>query len=377
MKLAHIADLHLGKRLDNFSLFEDQQHILAQIIDIALKECCDGILIAGDVYDKSMPSAEAVRLFNDFLTKLSKTDLSVYIISGNHDSPERVDYASEMLKKADIHICAEYNGKPDIVTVSDGYGELDICLMPFVKPSTVRAYHPDAEIESYTDMMRTVIMESGIDLDRRCVMVCHQFITGSSTCDSEYAAVGTLDNIDASVFEGFDYVALGHLHSPQNVGKNARYSGTPLKYSVSEIAHKKSVTIVELKGKGEVEISTVPLTPLRDMIPLKGRYDSLMSQEFYKDLDLDAFYSITLTDEDEIPYVLNKLRTVYKNIVSLNYDNIRTRTETVITGEVSTETKSPLELFSSLFTQQMGREMDEAQSEYVRSLIEEIWGNEE
>ena len=377
MKLAHISDLHLGKKLDNFSLIEDQQHILAQIIDTALSEGCDGILIAGDVYDKSMPSAEAVKLFNEFLTNLSKTPLAVYIISGNHDSSERVNYASEILKAANIHIGAVYDGKPEIITVSDGYGELDICLMPFVKPSTVKGSYPDAVIDSYTDMMRVVIEKSGIDKSRRCVMVCHQFITGASTCDSEYASVGTLDNIDASVFEGFDYVALGHIHSPQNIAENVRYCGSPLKYSVSEIDQKKSVTIVELKGKNDVSVYEKQLVPLREMIPLKGSYDRLMERSFYEGLDLDDFFSITLTDEDEIPYVMNKLRNVYKYIVSLSYDNIRTRTESMINGEVSTETRSPLELFSSLFRQQWGRDMSDEQNEYINRMIEEIWEDEE
>lgn len=377
MKLAHISDLHLGKKLDNFSLIEDQEHILAQIIDTALSEGCDGILIAGDVYDKSMPSAEAVKLFNEFLTNLSKTPLAVYIISGNHDSSERVNYASEILKAANIHIGAVYDGKPEIITVSDGYGELDICLMPFVKPSTVKGYYPDAVIDSYTDMMRVVIEKSGIDKSRRCVMVCHQFITGASTCDSEYASVGTLDNIDASVFEGFDYVALGHIHSPQNIAENVRYCGSPLKYSVSEIDQKKSVTIVELKGKNDVSVYEKQLVPLREMIPLKGSYDRLMERSFYEGLDLDDFFSITLTDEDEIPYVMNKLRNVYKYIVSLSYDNIRTRTESMINGEVSTETRSPLELFSSLFRQQWGRDMSDEQNEYINRMIEEIWEDEE
>ncbi|HCJ41606.1 exonuclease SbcCD subunit D [uncultured Ruminococcus sp.] len=377
MKLAHISDLHLGKKLDNFSLIENQEHILAQIIDTALSEGCDGILIAGDVYDKSIPSAEAVKLFNEFLTNLSKTPLAVYIISGNHDSSERVNYASEILKAANIHIGAVYDSKPEIITVSDGYGELDICLMPFVKPSTVKGYYPDAVIDSYTDMMRVVIEKSGIDKSRRCVMVCHQFITGASTCDSEYASVGTLDNIDASVFEGFDYVALGHIHSPQNIAENVRYCGSPLKYSVSEIDQKKSVTIVELKGKNDVSVYEKQLVPLREMIPLKGSYDRLMERSFYEGLDLDDFFSITLTDEDEIPYVMNKLRNVYKYIVSLSYDNIRTRTESIINGEVSTETRSPLELFSSLFRQQWGRDMSDEQNEYINRMIEEIWEDEE
>ncbi|MBQ8966424.1 exonuclease SbcCD subunit D [Ruminococcus sp.] len=375
MKFAHISDLHLGKRLDNYSLIEDQRHILSQIIKIALDEGCDGILIAGDIYDKASPSAEAVKLFDEFLTELSRTSLSVYIISGNHDSAERINYGREIMEKADIHIAAEYDGKLSVVTVEDEYGSLDICMLPFLKPSMVRHYHEDHEIASYTDMIRAVIESSGIDKSRRCLMMCHQFISGAATCDSEYLNVGTLDNVDANVFEGFDYVALGHIHGPQEPAKNVRYCGTPLKYSGSEIKHKKSVTIVELKGKNDVSVSTVPLVPLRDMHEIKGKYDEIMDKSFYEGKDLDDFYYITLTDNDEILNVMQRLRTVYKNIVKLTFDNERTRTTSQVKRVENTASRSPFELFAGLYKEQNGVDLDEEQAEYIQSMISRIWGD--
>ena len=375
MRFAHVSDLHLGKRLGSYTLIEDQRYILSKIADIASTEKCDGILIAGDIYDKSAPSAEAVKLFGEFLTQLSKAGLSVYIISGNHDSPERIDYGREIMAGADIHICACYEGIASVLTVSDKYGELDICSVPFIKPSFVRGYYPDAEIKTYTDMMRSVIEKSGIDRDKRCVMMCHQFITGAATCDSEYISVGTLDNIDAEVFDGFDYVALGHIHSPQNVRKNIRYCGTPLKYSASEISHKKSVTIIDLKEKGDTEISTVPLNPMRDVMELRGRYDELMARSYYEQLDTDGFFYITLTDDTDIPNVMHKLRTVYHNIVQLSFDNNRTRTVSEVTAAVHTDSKTPFELVAELFKEQNGTDMTEEQSEYIKDIIDSIWGD--
>ncbi|MCR5021382.1 exonuclease SbcCD subunit D [Ruminococcus sp.] len=375
MRFAHVSDLHLGKRLGSYTLIEDQRYILSQIADTASAEKCDGILIAGDIYDKSAPSAEAVKLFGEFLTKLSKAGLSVYIISGNHDSPERIDYGREIMAGADIHICACYEGSAEVLTVKDEYGELDICSVPFIKPSLVRSYCPEADIHTYTDMMRTVIEQSGIDRDRRCIMMCHQFITGAATCDSEYLSVGTLDNVDAEVFDGFDYVALGHIHSPQNVRKNIRYCGTPLIYSASEISNKKSLTIADIKEKGNVEISTVPLRPLRDVMELKGRYDELMARSYYENLDTEGFFYITLTDDTDIPNVMPKLRTVYQNIVQLSFDNSRTRTVSVVTAAVNTDTKTPYELVAELFKEQNGADMTEEQSEYVKDIIDSIWGD--
>ena len=376
MRFAHISDLHLGKRLNNYQLTADQKHILEQIADIAEKESCDAVLIAGDIYDKSAPSADAVKLFDGFLTDLCRRGLSIYIISGNHDSAERVSYGRDIMERADIHICAVYNGSVHIVKAEDEYGELDICLLPFIKPSSVRAFYPDADIVTYTDMMRTALKNSDVDTNRRCVLMCHQFITGASTCDSEYISVGTLDNIDADVFDGFDYVALGHIHGPQNIAKNIRYCGTPLKYSMSETVHKKSVTIVDIKEKHDVTVSTVPLVPMHDVKQISGTYNQLMSKEYYDGLDLEDYYFITLTDDADIPNVMHKLRTVYKNIINLSFDNSRTRSVSLVTAGPRKDTATPFELFSSLYTEQNGCGLTDEQSEYIKGLIDRIWRDE-
>ena len=377
MRLAHISDLHLGKKLDKYPLIEDQRHILRQIVDIAVGQKCDGILIAGDIYDKSMPSAESVKLLDDFLYDLTNAGLPAYIISGNHDSAERVNYGSGILARAGLYISADFDGRLSLCKAEDEYGEVDIYMLPFIKPAHVRKKYPDAQINDYTDMMRTVIENSGVDFSKRCILMCHQFITGASTCDSEYLSVGTLDNIDAKVLEGFDYVALGHIHSPQNVGNNIRYCGTPLKYSSSESEHIKSVTLIDLCEKGNVNVSTVPLVPLHDLRCLRGNFDELISKEFTDKLDPDDYYYITLTDDRDIPNVLRQLRAVYKNFVSMKFDNSRTRAAANVKREVQADKKTPFELMESLYLQQNGMEMTDEQADYIKGLIDSIWEDEQ
>ena len=377
MRLAHISDLHLGKKLDRYPLIEDQRHILRQIVDIAVGQKCDGILIAGDIYDKSMPSAESVKLLDDFLYDLTNAGLPAYIISGNHDSAERVNYGSGILARAGLYISADFDGRLSLCKAEDEYGEVDIYMLPFIKPAHVRKKYPDAQINDYTDMMRTVIENSGVDFSKRCILMCHQFITGASTCDSEYLSVGTLDNIDAKVLEGFDYVALGHIHSPQNVGNNIRYCGTPLKYSSSESEHIKSVTLIDLCEKGNVNVSTVPLVPLHDLRCLRGNFDELISKEFTDKLDPDDYYYITLTDDRDIPNVLRQLRAVYKNFVSMKFDNSRTRAAANVKREVQADKKTPFELMESLYLQQNGMEMTDEQADYIKGLIDSIWEDEQ
>lgn len=373
MRFAHISDLHLGKRLNRFSLIEDQQYILDEIIKTAEENGCGAMLIAGDIYDKSMPSAEAVKLFDDFITKLSKTDMKTFIISGNHDSTERVAYASSIMEASNIFIAPQYEGELKKVKVDDEYGEVNVFMLPFVKPPHVRTCYPEAEINDYTDMMRTVLENSELDTSQRNVLMCHQFITGAKTCDSEYVTVGTLDNINASVFEGIDYVALGHIHGAQDIAQNVRYCGTPLKYSISESGHKKSVTIVDIKQKGEVTVTQAPLTALRDLRELKGTYAQLMERSSYEGTNTQDFIHITLTDNEDIPEVVYKLRTVYPNLIQLDYDNLRTRKLSQVNAITHTDTKTPIELFGTLFEEQNGEPLSQEQTEYLNAIIESIW----
>ena len=373
MKIIHISDLHLGKRFNEQSLIEDQKYILGKIIEIVDIEKPNGVLIAGDVYDKSVPSAEAVMLFDDFLNSLAKRSVQVFIISGNHDSAERMSFGSNLMEQSGVHIARVYNGVIPKYTLTDEYGEVCVHLLPFIKPSNVKAFFED-EIKTYTDAIRVALSNAEIDKDKRNILVTHQFVTGASRSESEEISVGGTDNVDASVFEDFDYVALGHIHGPQNCGsEKIRYCGTILKYSFSEAKDEKSVTVVELNEKNSLIIRTIPLTPLHDMVEIKGKFEDIMSKSFYENTTYENDYiRVTLTDEDDILDAIGKLRTVYRNILRLDYDNLRTKAITEIdTADV--DNKSPYELFSELFAMQNGQEMSQEQAALVKSLIEKIW----
>ncbi len=371
MKLIHISDLHLGKMLYNYSLIEDQEYILHQILQIAENERADALLIAGDVYDKSIPSGEAVRLFDDFLNKLAGMQLPALIISGNHDSQERLAFGNRLMEGAGIHISPVYDGSVKTVTLTDRHGKVCFYLLPFLKPGYVRHIYPDAEIGSYTDAMRTVVEHMDIDPTVRNVLLTHQFVTGASTCDSEERAVGGADNVDGAVFEAFDYVALGHIHGQQNVGSNRiRYCGTPLKYSVSEENHHKSVTVVRLEEKGNLELSLVPLYPKRDLRTVRGKFeDILKSENSSRD-----FIHVVLTDEDEVHEAMGRLRVIYPGLLPLEYDNTRTRTTHVIKDLTDAENKTPLQVLQELYEQQNNQPMSQTQLDYCIKVIEELEG---
>lgn len=379
MKFIHLSDLHIGKRVNEFSMLEDQEYILKSIQKIVEEEKPDAVLIAGDVYDKSVPSAEAVTLFDSFLTSLSKMKTEVFVISGNHDSAERIAFASEILDAEGIHMSPIYDGNIRPVTVKDKFGDILVYMLPFVKPVHVRATLPEEERESiitYDDAVRAAIAKVNIDESKRNVLITHQFVTGAETCESEDRSVGGTDEIDVKTFEAFDYVALGHIHRPQKCGRETvRYCGTPLKYSFSECNDKKSVTIVEMAEKGNVEIRTIPLIPKRDWVELRGTYDELMTKSYYEGTNWRTDYvHVTLTDEDDIPEAMNRLRTVYSNIMKLDYDNKRTRENKIISGADNVENKSPAELFSELFEQQYNQPMSEEQRKFAEELINTIWG---
>lgn len=375
MKFIHLSDLHIGKRVNEFSMIEDQEYILKQILNIIDGEAPDGVIIAGDVYDKSVPSAEAVELFDDFIVRLSKRDLPVYIISGNHDSPERLAFGNRLMAASNIYFSSVYNGKTERFELADEYGMTAIYMLPFVKPSHVRRFYPEDKIESYTDAIEVAVREMHINRDNRNIIITHQFVTGAERSDSEDISVGGTDNVDASAFDSFDYVALGHIHRPQNVGSETiRYCGSPLKYSFSESPYEKSATVVELKEKGNTSVRTVPLTPMRDMVELKGTYEELTLKSFYENTSYrEDYVHITLTDEEDIPDVVQKLRVIYRNLMKLDYDNKRTRNQTEINGAEDVAVKSPLELFAVFYEQQNGAEMSDEQAKYMEALIEKIW----
>lgn len=374
----HLADLHLGKRVNGFSMMEDQEYILNRILEIMEEEQPDGLLIAGDVYDKTIPLAEAVRRMDDFLTAVAAKHVPVFLISGNHDSAERVAFGHQLMQGSGIWISPVYDGTIRHHTLEDRWGEVNIYLIPFLRPSVVRSFFPDVEIEDYTDALRTIIEDLQVDTSRRNVVLAHQFVTAAGalpeTCDSEQLSVGGLDRVDGSVFSPFDYTALGHLHGPQRVGSETiRYAGSPLKYSFSELHQKKSVTVAELRAKGETEIRQIPLQPRREMIELRGTFEEILEEARKKGEPQTDYYHMILTDETDVVDALSRLREYYPNIMLLDYDNRRTRSQKEVEQLDRVEERTPGELFAALYEQQNGQEMDSDRKEYLDGLIREIW----
>ena len=376
MKFIHLSDLHLGKRVNGFSMLEDQEYILKQILAVIDEEKPDAAVIAGDVYDKSVPSGEAVTLLDGFLWALAKRGLQVLLIAGNHDSAERLAFGGRLLAAEGVHISPVYNGRIEPVVLQDAYGPVTFWLMPFVKPANVRAFLPEEEaasVGSYTDAVRSVLERSCADFAQRNVLVCHQFVTGAGRSESEDVSVGGADNVDAEVFEGFDYVALGHLHGPQNCGtERIRYCGTPLKYSFSEKDHVKSVTVVTMEEKGRAEVRTVPLSPKRDMREVRGTYEEVTLKKNYEGTRTDDYMRVVLTDEEDVPDAFRKLRTVYPNLMKLDYDNTRTRTQGTVFETEAAEQKTAMQLLGEFYEQQNGQPMNEAQSAYCEKLLEAV-----
>ncbi len=370
MKFIHLSDLHIGKRLKETSLIDDQKYIFSKLLEIVDAEAPDFIIIAGDVYDKSVPSAEAVEVFDDFLYSLSQRGVQVFVISGNHDSPERIAFGSRLMDRSGIHLSPVYNGKIEGFGMKDEYGTVDIYMLPFVRPADVRRFFPEEEINSYTDAVRVALSNIQLNENNRNIIITHQFVTGAERCDSEDKSVGGTDNVDGSVFEKFDYTALGHIHGPQNVGsEKIRYCGTPLKYSFSEAAHKKSVTVVTMNGKGSNDIRTIPLFPMRDLRKIKGSFDDIKATNEKS----DDYISVTLTDEEEIPDAIGKLRFNYPNILELLYDNRRTRGLYELSAAEDNAEKDPFTVFSEFYKERNGSPLSEEQAELIEKLIGEIW----
>lgn len=374
MKFLHISDLHLGKRVNEFSMIEDQRYILDQIIEICETERPDGVLIAGDVYDKPVPPVEAVQLLDRFLTALSEKGTQTFVISGNHDSAERIAFASALMERAGIHISPAYTGEVEPFTLEDEFGQVNIYLLPYIKPARVRAIFQDTEILSYSDAVQAAISHMEINSAVRNVIVSHQFVTGAQRSESEEIFIGGSENVNASVFDQFDYAALGHIHRPQNISrKTIRYSGSPLKYSFSESNDIKSVTVVELAEKGHVAIRAVPLVPLHDMREIRGTYEDITSKKNYEGAPREDYIRITLTDEEDILDAAEKLRVIYPNLMKLDYDNTRTRTVLDVVLPDFTKTESPSDLFHSLYLRQNGEDISMAQSAFLDKMIASIW----
>lgn len=377
MKFLHLSDLHLGKSVHGFSMIEEQEYILKVILSVADEEKPDVVLIAGDVFDHYNALKEALRLFDDFLVGLARRGIKTFVISGNHDSAQRLAFGARLVDKSGVFIAPPYGGKIEKHVLEDEYGVLNIYLLPFIKPLHVRRYHEEEKIETWTEALKIALESIELDEAQRNVLVAHQFVTGAKTCASEEISIGGADNVAASVFDAFDYVALGHLHGPQSVTRaTLRYCGSPLKYSFSEASHKKSVTMIEMAEKGVIKIDEIPLKAKRDLVDIRGEFLEVTAPGFFENLNLDHYYRVTLTDEEEAPDALNRLRMVYPNLMCLQYDNTRTRTQSEVAGLKDAGAHSPLELFSMLYEEQNGLPLAEAQRLFLTDLIAQVWEEE-
>lgn len=386
MKLFHISDLHLGRQLHRFPLQEEQDAVLEYIRIAAEKEQPDAVLIAGDVYDRGIPPVYATLSLDRFLEGLTRLPLTTFVISGNHDSADRLGFLSGPLKESRLHISPAYRGHITPITLTDAAGPVDFWLLPFLRPASVRPFFTDEKIDSTNDAVACAIRHMDIDPARRNVLVAHQFVSGAQLIGSEDCAllgtdeisVGGTDLVDARVFDRFDYVALGHLHHAQNIGSSRiRYSGTPLKYSFSELHSDKSITVIELHGDRSLDVHTIDLPAPRGMQELRGTFAELTADEAVAATDRDAYTHVILTDELPIPNVMNRLRLYYPNITHLDWDNTRTRhiDDFSITADVKKHT--PVSLFSEFFERTNGAAMSPEQQAYVDQLIRSIWEEHE
>lgn len=380
MKLLHISDLHIGKKFRETDFTQDQIHILNEIVEITDTEKPDGIIIAGDVYDRSVPPAGAVNIFDDFLTRLEMRNIHVFMISGNHDSPERLNYGKEILGKNRIYIAGTFKGELEKIVLEDEYGPLNMYLLPFIKPSVVSNYHRESNIDSYETAAKLVIDAANIDTSQRNILTAHQFVTNAGVepekSDSEVLSIGGLDNIDVSVFDPFDYVALGHIHRPQKIGRDeVRYCGTPLKYSFSECNHKKSITCMEIKEKDNITITQIPLHPVRDMRVIKDKLENLLHDSKHIGKNCEDYIHAIITDEEDIYDPIGKLRTVYPNILLLEVENTKTSiNENSKSSASDVENKSPMDLFEEFYMNQNNVDLTDSQKSIMYEIFEELGG---
>lgn len=377
MRGLHLSDLHLGKRLKEFSLLEEQADVLKQVIDYCEKrkdseEQVDFVIVAGDVFDKGVPPVDALTLFEDFLSNLEKLHIEVFVLGGNHDSAERLGFLSSFLKKHHINFVTQYNGKLETITLVKGDEKVNFYMLPYIKPADVRRYLPEEEktaITSYHEVVKVAVSKVELNKDEVNILVAHQYITGSERCESEEISIGGMDNVGADVLEDFDYVALGHIHGPQNITNHPkmRYCGTPLKYSFSECNQTKSITVLDIVD-GEVKISTEPFKILRDLVKLSGKFVDMMDSATIQKYG-EQYVHITLTDEEEIINVLSKMRAHYHRLCYLDFDNSRTKHFEV--GKADVE-QSPFEIISNFYAQRRGQEMTDVQKEFIEKLLEDI-----
>lgn len=377
MRFFHLSDLHLGKYVNEFSMLEDQAYVLKEILRLAASEQPEAVLIAGDVFDRSLPPGEALALFDNFLVALSQHGIQVYVISGNHDSAERLAFAARLMQGAGVFIAPAYEGQLCVHHLEDAHGPIDLCLLPFLRPNMVRRFFPEQEIATWTQAVQAALSPFVPRPSARTVLVAHQFVTGGVTSESEEFSVGGADNVDASVFENFDYVALGHLHGPQRLSRDSlRYAGSPLKYSFSEVKHQKSLAVVDLGPRGQMDIRLLPLAPLRDLVELEGSYQQLISRPFYQNLNREDYFRILLTDEQDQPDALAKLRLVYPRLMRLDYKRLQSPGGLAAALTQDPQAMHPLALYEALYQEQHGQGLSTEQKQYIQSKIEQVWEDE-
>lgn len=382
MKIMHLGDLHIGKSLGDFDLYEDQRYILEQILNLIKEKSVDVLLIAGDVYDKAIPGEKSVQLLDYFLKRLVETGIKTYIISGNHDSDERLNFGSSLFESNNIYINSKFNKILKRYSLHDEFGELNIYLLPFVKASQVQHFFPEEKIDSYDMAVRTIIKHSDFDVGKRNILVAHQFVAGKD--DPEIAGseglsvhnVGMVEKIGYGSLAEFDYVALGHIHSPQSVGlKHIRYSGSPLKYSLSEVNNNKSVPIITFKDKGEILVEFAPLLPMRDIRHLRGNIKNLLDKKNIS-MENDFIYA-TLTDEDIVNDAMGIFREYYPNTVKIDYDNSHTKEIENVDITRITQNKTFDELIKDFYMQMYSCDMGEEELEIMKWAAKEAGvGNE-
>ncbi|MGN0740529.1 MAG: exonuclease SbcCD subunit D [Treponema sp.] len=373
MRIAHISDLHLGKTLHGFSLTDDQSFILQQIVKILIENKIEVLLVAGDVFDKNVASIEALRLMRKFLNELVSAKIKVLVISGNHDSPERLTFGAEFMSDKGLYFSKDYDGKIEPLVFTDEFGPVNFYLLPFIKPSSVKQFFPEEQIENFDDALKVAVSNLKINSSERNIIVAHQNIMNAEHCDSEESIIGGLDAVSADVFCEFDYAALGHIHKMQKVKANVVYSGTPLKYSVSELTQDKVVPIIELNAKGKTVIDFVQLKPKRDIRQIRGTFDQIVKMSGGDTNNSEDFIDIILTDKNEVIDALYNLRSIYPNILQINYDNSFTNNDSKIDDIKETKIDRPLEMFEEFYKTRSGSELDDAQKEYMSALVNSIW----
>ncbi|MBQ2976924.1 MAG: exonuclease SbcCD subunit D [Clostridia bacterium] len=345
MRFLHIADLHLGKQMNDLSLLADQEAALDQVIQIADAEKVDAVLIVGDVYQRTSPQAEAMALFDRFVSRLAEAGKKIFVISGNHDSALRISYFASLVKDAGVHVTEAFDGEMQHVTLQDAEGGMTVWMLPFLRPAQVKRALPEEKITSYQDAVQAVLRHANVDFKKRNLLMCHQFILGCEVSDSEELSVGSLDHMDGAIFDGFDYVALGHIHKPQKVLRDTlRYAGSPLKYSFSEAQHKKSVVIVDMQEKGNVQVRLVPLYPLHDVRLIEGKLDEIMQMPYSED-----YVWITIHDELPPPDAKVTLSVNFPNMMKFSVVNSRTKFDLDVSAAEAMENKTVAELFSDFY----------------------------